>query len=392
MTSIVGPVQERPELLRRLDRREKLLGALVAAEGIPHGLLGGLDLLVVRGSLPAATVGALSANRVPMALLVESAAELAAARAAGGALTVAAAAQVPDADIQLTGDGRARVVTSPDAARSAFAGGADLVVYDVPAMIGALVATLPTGRPHEGAPTGREPLVLLSGMLGDSSLWDDVAAGLADIALPWPSRIDLDDSVPEMALSVLAEAPPRFALAGHSLGAIVALEILRQAPERVTRLALLNASARGPSDVQLRSWDESRRRTERGEFRRVADELAEATLGARRRGLELLARNRRMAETVEPEGFLRQLAAQATRPDSRTSLAAIGVPVLVLSGELDDICPPELQQELAALCPRATLETVTGAGHMMPLEEPDRVTELLRGWLASGGPGGAGAQ
>jgi pimeloyl-ACP methyl ester carboxylesterase len=124
----------------------------------------------------------------------------------------------------------------------------------------------------------------------------------------------------------------------------------------------------------------------------VADELAEATLGARRRGSELLARNRRMAETVEPEGFLRQLAAQATRPDSRTSVAAIGVPVLMLSGELDDICPPELQQELVALCPQATLETVTGAGHMTPLEEPDQVIELLRRWLATGNPGAAGAQ
>jgi pimeloyl-ACP methyl ester carboxylesterase len=384
VTSIVGAAQERPEPLRRLARGEKLLGALVAGEGIPPGLLAGLDVLVVRGSLAATTVAGLSAHGVPIALLVESAAELAAARAAGGVLTVADTGQLPDADIVLTQDGRARLVTSPDAARAAFAAGADLVLYDVPAMIETLLATLPTGRPSADGSIGREPLVLLSGMLGDGSLWDDVSAGLADVALPWPARIDLDDSVPEMALSVLAEAPTRFALAGHSLGAIVALEIVRRAPERVTRVALLNASARGASDVQLRSWEDLRRRTEAGEFRRVADELAEATLGSAHRSPESVGRNRRMAETVAPEGLLRQLAAQATRPDSRASVAAIEVPVLVVSGERDQICPPELQQELVALCPRATLETVPGAGHMTPLEEPDQVVAVLRRWLTTG--------
>jgi pimeloyl-ACP methyl ester carboxylesterase len=88
---------------------------------------------------------------------------------------------------------------------------------------------------------------------------------------------------------------------------------------------------------------------------------------------------------VGPDGLLRQLAAQATRPDSRASVGAIDVPVLVLSGERDAICPPALQQELASLCPRAILETVAGAGHMAPLEEPARVTALLRTWLAAGG-------
>ena len=240
-----------------------------------------------------------------------------------------------------------------------------------------------TAQFDPSAPTGRdrEPLVLLSGMLGDRHLWDDVAAAVGTVARPWPGRVDLDDSVAEMAISVLADAPPRFALAGHSLGAIVALEIMRREPERVSRLALINASARGPVEAQLDAWAQWRRRTEAGEFDRVAAELARATLPEEHRRPELIARNEEMARAVGPGGFLRQLAAQATRPDSRASVAAIGVPVLVVSGELDEVCPPALQRELVELCPRARLETIAEAGHMAPIEQPERVASLLMLWL-----------
>jgi pimeloyl-ACP methyl ester carboxylesterase len=363
-----------PPLLERVRRGERLLGAIVPAHGLPPGVVAGLDLVVVPVALPAVAVAGLP---VPLALLVASAEEVAAARAAGVPVTVART-PVPGADVVLSADGPARLVSSPDAARAAFSSGARLVVYDVPAMLDGVLAGLAAGRPEPAAPPGREPLVLLSGMLGDASLWDGVAAELGDTVLPWPARIDLDDSVPEMALSVLAEAPPRFALAGHSLGGIVALEVQRRAPERVTRLALLNTSARGPSDAQQRAWAENHRRTEAGEFGRVADELAEATLGPAHRGL--VARNRRMADTVGAQGLLRQLAAQATRPDSRDRLAAVDVPVLVVSGEQDAICPPALQEEIAGLCPRVTLATVPGVGHMAPLEDPAAVADLLRAW------------
>ena len=227
----------------------------------------------------------------------------------------------------------------------------------------------------------RQPLVLLSGMLGDESLWAGVAARLDDVALPWPSRIDLDDSVPEMAASVLAQAPRRFALAGHSLGAIVALEIVRQVPERVTRLALLNASARGPAEAQLTAWASLHRRTVDGEFAQVSAELALATLPASGRGDAALVRaNARMAETVGAAGFLRQLSAQSTRPDSRDHLGAIDVPVLVVSGDLDEVCPPALQRELVDGCAHAELVSLP-LGHMSPLEDADAVSASLRAWL-----------
>jgi len=386
VTSVVGPRPGDRSLLARLERHEQLLGALVGGHGVHPAVATDLDFVVVAQTVSAAETAQLSTLPIPVVLLVDSDAELAAARAAGVPVTMALGSRMVAADVVLTEDGPARLVTSPAEAQAAFSSGADLVVYDAVAMIDDVLATLPAGRPHAGFPPEREPLVLLSGMLGDQHLWDGVAAGLGDIALPWPARIDLDDSVPEMALSVLAEAPPRFALAGHSLGAIVALEIMRRAPARVTRLALLNASARGASPAQIDSWAQWRGRTEAGEFEAVADELARLTLPPAHRDPELVARNLDMARAIGSAGLLRQLAAQTSRPDSRSSLGAIDVPVLVVSGELDEVCPPELQRELAELCPTAELVTVPEAGHMAPLEQPSRVAAVLLRWLSDVDP------
>ncbi len=289
--------------------------------------------------------------------------------------------------------GRARLVASAAEAQAAFHTTGDAVILDVAGATDRLLAEVAQARSVLGPQDlgRRAPLVLLSGMLGDASLWDGVAAQINDLVLPWPARIDRDDSVVEMAASVLAEAPPRFLLAGHSLGGIVALEILRQAPQRVAGLVLVCSSARGAVDAQLGAWERLRARCEAGEFADVAAEMARVTLPAERQGnVDLLTRNERMAWTVGEDGLLRQLAAQTTRPDSLDSLAAIGVPVLVLSGGRDEICPPHLQQEVVDRCPRAELVAVESGGHMLPLECPDAVAAAVRGWLARSRVEGAG--
>ena len=189
---------------------------------------------------------------------------------------VTAAAAAVRTHARVAGIAPVSIVSSAVGARNAFGAGDSVVLYNVTHAVGELFTGLASARPGP-APTrpgsstgpftglssglsgglftgtsspGREPLVLLPGMLGDGTVWEAVAAELADVAAPQFGRIDLDDSITEMAASVLAVAPARFALAGHSLGAIVALEIARQAPERITRLALVNASGRGPSDAQ----------------------------------------------------------------------------------------------------------------------------------------------
>lgn len=231
---------------------------------------------------------------------------------------------------------------------------------------------------------GAETLVLLSGMLGDETLWSAVVDGLSRDVPTLCLRSDTAATVREDAASVLAVAPQRFALAGHSFGAIVALEVFRQAAGRVTRIALASASARAGSPAQQQAWSSMRQRCESGGYAEVAAELSETTLPAFRRDAALVDRGLAMATTVGVQGFLNQLAAQATRPDSRPTLAAIDVPTLVLIGTHDEICPPALQAELAEGIPHAATVRLPGVGHMSPLEAPDAVADALNAWLATG--------
>lgn len=223
-------------------------------------------------------------------------------------------------------------------------------------------------------------MVLLSGMLGDASVWRDVADRLGDVAECRFPRIDGHDSVAALAASVLRESPGRFAVGGHSLGGIVALAVMRLAPGRVTGLALLNTSARPGSPEQLATWEQMARRTSEGEFGAVAGELATLTLPEGQRHPPLLERNAAMPSTVGATGFLRQLSAQRSRPDSRPFLGDIAVPTVVVTGALDEVSPAHLQQELVSGIPHAR-HVVLDCGHMSPLEAPEQVALVLGAWL-----------
>lgn len=222
------------------------------------------------------------------------------------------------------------------------------------------------------------PLLLLPGMLCTGELWRTQLR-----AIPSARSIDIhhDPSVAESARRILRTAPARFGLAGHSLGGIVALEIVRQAPHRVAALALLNTTARPPGLEHLRAWSEIERRS----FDEVVRDHAEAMLPSGRRT------DRRLRETVESmargigrSGLLTQLAAQCGRPDARPALAEVGCPTLVLAGTDDQVAPPELQRELAALVPGSRYVELDACGHLAPLERPAEVTRLLAGLLTEG--------
>jgi pimeloyl-ACP methyl ester carboxylesterase len=270
---------------------------------------------------------------------------------------------------------RIRLVCDPNEARRALQHGTSLVALDVAA---AAETSLRAFAGLGADMAGPDPLVFVPGMLGDARVFEDLVAALPSVPCR-PSRIDLDDSIAGMAVSVLATAPARFGLVGHSLGAIVAMEIWRRAPARVTTLVLLNASARPPSAAQLDTWTALRERTEAGDFASVVAEQAVINVGRHVADEQpaLLERWIEMARRVGPEGFIRQLCAQATRPDSRPTLPTITVPTLVVSGADDAVCPPELQRELAAGIPGAVHVTVEGAGHMSPMDNPGQLATLL---------------
>ena len=298
---------------------------------------------------------------------------------------ILAAAEVVRSSARAAGVAAVTIVGSTDAADKAFAAGDTAVMYNVQALLAELFTRIAEfGRPGSSRPAAAtsEPLVLLPGMLGDATLWDAVASQLADIASPHFLRLDLDASVCEMAESVLAVAPERFALVGHSLGAVVALEIARRAPHRLSKLALVNASGRGPADEQRASWSELLDRLDSDGFDAIAEELGRDTLpAARREDAPLVQAGQRMARAVGPIGLRRQLQAQLGRTSYLDVASQIDVPVLIVSGALDQVCPPERQAELLTHCPRASLVTLEGVGHMSPLESPADVATALRDWL-----------
>ena len=224
------------------------------------------------------------------------------------------------------------------------------------------------------------PLVLLPGMLATVEVWDGVAEQLAHKGEVRASRIDLDDSIAEMAESVLATAPRRFALAGHSLGGIVALDVLRRAPHRVTHLALVNASGRPAVPAQLAAWSELRAAIANGRFDDVVAQLARSNLpAARRNDAELIERQERMGRAVGAAGLVRQLSAQATRPDNREWLSEISIPVVVVTGRDDEVCPAAAQEEIVAAIPQAE-HVVLECGHMSPMERPVELADVLSGY------------
>ncbi|QVM86186.1 alpha/beta fold hydrolase [Novosphingobium decolorationis] len=228
----------------------------------------------------------------------------------------------------------------------------------------------------------RQPLVLVPGLSCDETLWAAQVEGLADVAAPMIGDTLHDDTLPAMARRILAAAPPRFALAGFSMGGYVAMEIWRQAPERISRIAFLDTSA-GADDADAARLRQAAITTARkrsleavlrGSLRRlVHPDTARATAEA------VVA----MALGVGLETYANQQRAIMARPDSRADLARINVPALVLAGAQDKLTPPERARDIAAHTPGARLELVEQCGHMAPMEKGAAVTAHLRDWLAA---------
>lgn len=228
----------------------------------------------------------------------------------------------------------------------------------------------------------RIPLILLPGMPLDAALWEHQTRHLADVAEPAVGDLTREESMAALAASVLARAPERFALAGLSLGGYVALEILRQAPERVAKLALLDTSARPDTPEQTATRQDAVRLVGQGRLRQVvAAGMARLVHPDRSGEAALVESVQAQAQRIGPDGYVRQQTAIMNRPDSRPGLGAIACPTLVLCGRQDAITPPALHEEIAEGIPGARLALVEDCGHLSAMEQPQAVTALLREWL-----------
>jgi pimeloyl-ACP methyl ester carboxylesterase len=225
------------------------------------------------------------------------------------------------------------------------------------------------------------PLLLLPGTLADERVFEPVVERLG-LATTW-MRMAGATSAAEMARLILAAAPERFALVGFSLGSIMALEVVAQAPERIERLALLGCNARDLTPDKAAARRATLPVAERLGLQSYIDGVWDASVPTHRRDdAEFRAQLHRMATDTPMEAFRDQIEMAIDRVDSRLRLAKLEMPVLVACGAEDGVCPPELSQEIAAAIPGATLAIVERAGHYLTLDQPDEVARLLRDWLA----------
>ena len=192
------------------------------------------------------------------------------------------------------------------------------------------------------------------------------------------------ETIADMAAAILRDAPPRFALGGLSMGGYIALEIMRQAPERVIKLALLDTAARPDTPEQSAQRRALMARAEAGELEAVLRQIAPNLLHPGHRADPALIETQvRMGLAVGAEGFVRQQTAIIGRIDSRPHLAAIRAPTLALVGDRDALTPPDRSEEMAAAIQEARLLVIPQCGHASTLEQPEAVSAALIEWLTA---------
>ena len=226
------------------------------------------------------------------------------------------------------------------------------------------------------------PIVLIPGLNCSARLYAGQIPALWQFGPVTVADHRRDDSMAAMARRILAAAPPRFALAGLSMGGYIAFEIMRQAAARVAKLALLDTGARAETPERTRQRKPLLELAGSGRFAEILDNQYPLLVHRTRHGDEALkACVRAMNEETGAASYLRQQQAIMSRPDSRPGLAAIACPTLVLVGDDDQPTPPELAREMAAMIAGSRLVIIPDCGHLSTLERPQAVTEALVEWL-----------
>lgn len=222
-------------------------------------------------------------------------------------------------------------------------------------------------------------LLLLPGMMCDARMWGDIPARLGcDVTHVLPTG---HASMQALAAEILASAPQTFAIAGLSMGGILAMEVLRQAPHRVSHLALLDTNPRAelPAIQTNRARQIARAQTDLAGVLR--DEMKPNYLHPGPHRAAILDLCMAMALGLGPQVFTNQSLALRDRPDQTATLAAFKGPALVLMGEHDTLCPLDRHAQMHALMPQSHLTIIPGAAHLPTLEQPDLTSAALQRWL-----------
>ena len=226
------------------------------------------------------------------------------------------------------------------------------------------------------------PILLVPGLASSPRTFAPVLPALWRLGPVTVANHIRDDNMGAIARRILAEAPPRFALAGHSMGGYIVFEIMRQAPDRVAKLALMNTQARADTAEGTERRRGMMARAKAGQYHAVLDELFPGLVHPSRRndaGLRQLVHD--MGDDVGPEAFVRQQTAIIGRMDSRPSLAWIKCPTLVLTGDEDNTIPNSLSKEMADGIHDARLVILPNCGHLPQPEQPEATGAALVEWL-----------
>jgi pimeloyl-ACP methyl ester carboxylesterase len=228
------------------------------------------------------------------------------------------------------------------------------------------------------------PLVLVPGLLCSARLYAPQIAALWPHGSMTVADHRRDNEMAAIAARILADAPPRFALAGLSMGGYIAFAMLRQAPDRIAKLALLDTSARPDTAEQSAAREKFIAMAEAGKLNDIVEALTPRFLHRSHHSDEMLKRVvRDMAADTGAEAFVRQQRAIMSRPDSRPLLASIRCPTLVVVGDGDELTPPELAREICTGISGARLVVVPECGHLSTIEKPDAVNAALAEWLST---------
>ncbi len=229
-------------------------------------------------------------------------------------------------------------------------------------------------------------LFLLPGLTCDAAVWRHPSAAMADVANPIVPSWGLLNSLSDMARFALDQSQQeRIWVAGHSMGARVALEMWRLAPERIAGLALLATGAHPRPDGEAGNKEESSRMAllgiaQRQGMRTMGSQWARGMVHASRRNGPVFNEILDMQERSSAAQFEAQIQALLNRPDARPLLSSIACPVWLLCGEDDAWSPPAQHQAMADLIPHARLTLIPECGHMSPMEAPAAVSQWLLDW------------
>lgn len=229
--------------------------------------------------------------------------------------------------------------------------------------------------------TTRKALVLIPGLVCDGAVWAHQCAGLSDVADCMVPEVRIHDTMQAMAEEVLTMAPERFAVAGFSMGGYVALEVLRLAPERVERIALIDSGTRDDTPTQTASRQRAIQLSESGSYQTAIEEMMPLLLHPSRLVEPIADLVRTMAARVGSEAFVRRHKALSRRRDLSRLLPTLTVPLRVICGRDDRLTPLARSTEIAGMAATARLSIVDDCGHMPLIERPQAATALLRDWL-----------